>query len=97
MKKTQAMIANLCLSNKPVISSRVLCDVQRTRSTFRAVDRLLLCKDNLCYYMDRAWRLFFLFVVIANGIGIVVGDREHLRFGDKLILELLLGFNGELT
>ena len=91
------MIANLCLSNKPVTFFRVLCDVQRIRSTFHDVDRLLLCKDNLCYYMDRAWRLFFLFVVIANGIGIVVGDREHLRFGDKLILELLLGFNGELT
>lgn len=47
------MIANLCLSNKPVISSRVLCDVQRTRSTFRAADSLLSCKDSRYCYVDK--------------------------------------------
>ena len=46
------MIANLCLSNKPVISSRVLCDVQRTRSTFRAADNSPYYRDILCYYVD---------------------------------------------
>ena len=53
MKKTQAMIANLCLSNKPVISSRVLCDVLRTRNTFRVLDILLSCKGNQYYYVDK--------------------------------------------
>ena len=52
------MIANLCLSNKPVISSRVLCDVQRTRSTFRAADSLS-DKGMICYYVDRAWLFNF--------------------------------------
>jgi hypothetical protein len=54
------MIANLCLSNKPVISSCVLCDVQRTRSTFRVADIPLSCKGNLCDYVDRAWYMCFI-------------------------------------
>ena len=47
------MIANLCLSNKPVISSRVLYDVQRTRNTLRAADSLLSCKDSRYCYVDK--------------------------------------------
>lgn len=41
----------------PVVSSRVLYDVQHTHSTFRAVDILLSCMDNLYRYVDRAWWL----------------------------------------
>ena len=37
----------------PVVSSHVLYDVQRTRSTSRAADSLS-CKDNLCCCVDRA-------------------------------------------
>lgn len=33
-------------SNMPVVSSHVLCDAQRTHSTFRDGDSLLSCKDN---------------------------------------------------
>ena len=50
------MIANLCLSNKPVTYSRVLYDAQRTRNTFRALDILPSCKGNLFDYVDNgAW------------------------------------------
>ncbi len=62
MKKTQAMIANLCLSNKPVISSRVLCDVQRTRNNVRAADSLS-DKGNLCDYVDRAYVICFVSIL----------------------------------
>lgn len=48
------MIANLCLSNKPVTYSRVLYDVPRTRSNVRVADILPLCKGNQYYYADRA-------------------------------------------
>ena len=33
---------------------RVLYDVLRTHSTFRAADRLLSCKDNRYRYMDNS-------------------------------------------
>ena len=38
----------------PGVWFRVLCGVRRTRSTCRAADIPLLCRDNLCYYVDRA-------------------------------------------
>ena len=47
------MIANLCLSNKPVVSSRALYDVQHTHSTFRDAGILLSRKDNQRYYADK--------------------------------------------
>jgi len=47
------MIANLCLSNKPVTSSHVLCDAQRRHSICRDADILPLCKGNQYYYVDK--------------------------------------------
>ena len=47
------MIANLCLSNKPVISSRVLCGERHTRNNARGADILPLCKGNQYYYVDK--------------------------------------------
>ena len=54
------MIANLCLSNKTVTYSRVLCDVQRTRSTFRAADILPSYKGSRWSYTGNgSWWLGF--------------------------------------
>lgn len=47
------MIANLCLSNKPVTYSRVLYDVQRRHSICRDADILPLCTGNQYYYVDK--------------------------------------------
>ena len=47
------MIANLCLSNKPVTYSRVLYDEQRRHSICRDADILPLCKGNQYYYVDK--------------------------------------------
>jgi len=44
------------LSDTPVVSSRVLYDVQHTRNTFRVADILLSCKDNrYCYVDNGSW------------------------------------------
>ena len=49
------MIAIQSLSSKQGVFGRALCDVLRTRSTFRDGDSLLSCKGMICYYVDRAW------------------------------------------
>jgi hypothetical protein len=48
------MIANLCLSNKTVTYSRVLCDVQRKHNNVRDGDNLWDMGSQY-YYLDRAW------------------------------------------
>jgi len=60
LKKTQAMIANLCLSNKPVTYSRVLYDVlvgsglQRVEKPrfSRKLPHFLLSNQKLCKIFD---------------------------------------------
>ena len=51
------MIANLCLSNKPVVSSRVLYDVQHTHSTSRDEDNLWDTDNQYCYVGNGSWRV----------------------------------------
>lgn len=48
------MIARLFHASRRGVWFRVLYDVLRTRSTFRAADILPLCKGNQYYYADRA-------------------------------------------
>ena len=90
------MIANLCLSNKPVTYSRVLCDVQRTRSTFRAADSLLSCRDNLWSYVDRAWRvIWFLYRqafafcesrTLRDSIGLIATERAQYLSSHPIVV-----------
>ena len=54
------MIANLCLSNKPVTYSRVLYDVQRRHSICRDADILPSCKGSRWSYTGNgSWWLGF--------------------------------------
>ena len=55
------MIANLCLSNKPVTYSRVLYDEQRRHSICRDGDSLLSCKDNRYRYVGNGSWVIVLF------------------------------------
>ena len=47
--------ANLCHGGKPGAWFRVLCDALRKHNRDRDEDSLLLCKGNLCDYVDKAW------------------------------------------
>ena len=74
-------------SNMPVISSRVLCDVQRTRNTFRDADSLLLCKDNLCHYVDRAYLCIIQYLL--SHFYYITYQWFALRFGNHYIAHIL--------
>ena len=76
------ILPTLFPSNKPATSSHVLCDVQRTHSTFRVWGILPLCKDNLCYYADRAWWIVF----YSSGICCIISPSNSLPFACLLRL-----------
>lgn len=54
-KKTQAKSPTQFPVNTPATWFHALCGVLRKHNNVRAADILPLCKDNLCYYTDRAW------------------------------------------
>ena len=56
------MIAIQSLSSRRGVWFRVLYDVPRTRSTFRAADIPLSSMGMICYYVDRAYYLSLLFL-----------------------------------
>ena len=82
--------------SKPVTSSHVLCDAQRTRNTFRDGDRLLLCKDNLCCYVSKAWWvIWFLYQqafafcesrTLRDSIGLIASERAQYLSSHPIVV-----------
>ena len=59
---------------------RVLCDVLRTRSTFRDEDNSPLRKGNLCDYVDRAWGYSFLAQNLRKGTKKIPHMQTYAEF-----------------
>lgn len=85
--------ANLCHGGKRGVWFRVLCDVLRKHNRCRDGDSLLLCKGNLCCYVDRAWLIVLFsatsFCRLVLRLFVVIG--KVYSFHEQLAVVDLIG------